>query len=430
MSIKFLTKEECTMKKPDFRVITGVVLALILVVGLVVGLNLKSNNKNDLVQKPDTSATEEVEENSSQVETQESEFIETEEIVSEIETETTMETEQETQESESESQAKPQQNNQQAVAPKPSGTQYYIRVNRLANCVTVYTKDAEGNYSIPVKAMICSVGLTDATPLGTYKIYQRYTWRLLFGNVYGQYAVRFYGSYLFHSVPYTRQTKDTLKEGQYNMLGQPASQGCVRLSVIDSKWIYDNCANGTPVEIYESEDPGPLGRPEAYKISENSPYKGWDPTDPDSRNPWKKGTVTITGVHDITVNQGETADLMVGVSATDVDGLPLEVKAEGNVDWNTPGQYVVTYTAIGVLRVPATLNVTVTVNAVQQPEPVPPIESETPTEPVPPAESETPSESQVETEVPEETEVPTETTTETVPQSETETTESEGNLIN
>ena len=24
----------------------------------------------------------------------------------------------------------------------------------------------------------------------------------------------------------------------------------------------------------------------AYKISENSPYKGWDPTDPDERNPW------------------------------------------------------------------------------------------------------------------------------------------------
>ena len=52
------------------------------------------------------------------------------------------------------------------------------------------------------------------------------------------------------------------------------------------KWIYDNCPSGTYVEIYDSEEPGPLGKPEAMKLDADSPNKGWDPTDPDERNPW------------------------------------------------------------------------------------------------------------------------------------------------
>ena len=62
--------------------------------------------------------------------------------------------------------------------------------------------------------------------------------------------------------------------------------GCVRLTVEDAKWIYDNCPSGTYVEVYDSDDPGPLGKPEAMKLDADSPNKGWDPTDPDERNPW------------------------------------------------------------------------------------------------------------------------------------------------
>ena len=77
---------------------------------------------------------------------------------------------------------------------------YYIKVNRQANCVTVYGLDAEGEYTIPFKVMVCSVGKDGATPLGVFKISSRYEWRLLFGDTYGQYSVRFNGHILFHSV--------------------------------------------------------------------------------------------------------------------------------------------------------------------------------------------------------------------------------------
>ncbi len=168
-----------------------------------------------------------------------------------------------------------------------SESPYYIKVNRTQNIVIIYTKDEYGGYTVPYKAMVCSVGLNDATPTGTYSTTDKYTWRLLSGNVYGQYATRITGHYLFHSVPYFTQSKSDLEYDEFNKLGQAASLGCIRLSVEDSKWIYDNCPKGTTVTIYDSTDPEPLEKPTPVRIDTTDSRKGWDPTDPDPSNPWK-----------------------------------------------------------------------------------------------------------------------------------------------
>ncbi len=165
---------------------------------------------------------------------------------------------------------------------------YYIRINRKQNCITVYTQDETGAYTVPYKAMICSTGLYNATPRGVYQISTKYRWRELYGNVYGQYATRIHGGVLFHSVPYYRKAQNALCTEKYNKLGQQASMGCVRLTVEDAKWIAENCPAGTTVEIYDDDDPGPLGKPEAIKIDTDNPNKGWDPTDPDEKNPWQE----------------------------------------------------------------------------------------------------------------------------------------------
>lgn len=163
---------------------------------------------------------------------------------------------------------------------------YYIKINRKQNCITIYTSDENGEYTVPYKAMICSTGLYNATPRGTFHLSTKYLWRELYGKVYGQYATRITGGVLFHSVPYYKKSKSALCTEKYNKLGQQASMGCVRLTVEDAKWIADNCPSGTTVEIYDDDDPGPLGKPEAALIDTDSPNKGWDPTDPDVENPW------------------------------------------------------------------------------------------------------------------------------------------------
>jgi lipoprotein-anchoring transpeptidase ErfK/SrfK len=163
---------------------------------------------------------------------------------------------------------------------------YFIRVNRKLNVVTVYMKDSEGNYTVPFKAMVCSVGLNNATPTGTFKTSTKYEWHALYANTFGQYAYRINGPIMFHSVPYYSENKDSLETEEYNKLGRAASLGCIRLSVSDAKWIIDNCPEGTTVEIYDSDNPGPFGKPMNINIDPGSKNAGWDPTDPDPSNPW------------------------------------------------------------------------------------------------------------------------------------------------
>ena len=168
---------------------------------------------------------------------------------------------------------------------------YWIKVNYSANTVTVYGKDAEGNYTVPVKAMVCSAGAS--TPKsGVYKTPQKARWGTLIGPSYGQYCTRITGQILFHSVPYLKRDGNTILEyWEYDRLGETRSLGCVRLTVADAKWLYDNCPLGTSVEFYSSAIPGPLGKPGAKKISGyDDSLRVWDPTDPDPNNPWRNQT--------------------------------------------------------------------------------------------------------------------------------------------
>ena len=170
-------------------------------------------------------------------------------------------------------------------AKTTSTAQYYIKINYTSNVVTIYTKDAEGNYTVPVKALVCSTGVATPTS-GVYKMSNKYRWHLLNGGVYGQYCTRITGHILFHSVPYSSNSPDSLKYTAYDKLGTKASAGCIRLTVQDAMWIYNNCSSGTYVEFYGTSDPGPLGKPSARKISSNVECRNWDPTDPDPKNPW------------------------------------------------------------------------------------------------------------------------------------------------
>ena len=103
---------------------------------------------------------------------------------------------------------------------------YRLTVNKGTNCVTVYEK--QGNNYVPIKAMICSVGANDGTPSGVFNTCAKYTWRPLFGNVYGQYATRINGNILFHSVYYKKTDPSSLKTVEYNKLGQAVSMGCTQ----------------------------------------------------------------------------------------------------------------------------------------------------------------------------------------------------------
>lgn len=222
---------------------------------------------------------------------------------------------------------------------------YLIKVNRACNTITIYEKDKKGTYTVPVKAMVCSVGTGNLTITGTFQTKAKYRWKLLMGDVYGQYATRIVKGILFHSVYYYENNNPaTLATKQYNKLGTAASHGCIRVSVADAKWIYDNCPVGTTVVVYDDKkNPGPLGKPEAIKITKAN---GWDPTDPDPKNPFLSIAPEIKGAKNLTVAQGEKLNLLKGITAFSATGTNITklIKVEGKVNNEVPGKYKITYT--------------------------------------------------------------------------------------
>ncbi|MBR1634793.1 MAG: L,D-transpeptidase family protein [Lachnospiraceae bacterium] len=154
---------------------------------------------------------------------------------------------------------------------------YELRVNTQACVVTVYAKDGDNGYTIPIKAFLCSPGANMATESGKWSIGQKYRFHTLFG-AYGQWSVRIHDGILFHSELYSSYgTNNTMNVTEYNKLGTAVSHGCIRLQCSSVKWIYDNCPTGTPVVIYRAENAGPLGKPELEKLPA---WHTWDPTDP------------------------------------------------------------------------------------------------------------------------------------------------------
>lgn len=241
---------------------------------------------------------------------------------------------------------------------------YLIKVNRVHNTVTIYEKDENGQYNKPVKAMVCSVGVKGSeTPLGTFQTQGKYRWKALMGDVWGQYSTRIVGGVLFHSVYYYEYNNPaTLATKQYNKLGQAASHGCVRLTVEDAKWIYDNCPLGTTVIIYDDKkSPGPLGKPKARKLAAGMT---WDPTDPNENNPYYDfKEPTLTGVRYRSIFWGKEIDLMDGVKATSSFGedITSDIIIKGKVNPYMAGEYKITYSVTDSLGNTAEKTVTVKV---------------------------------------------------------------------
>lgn len=253
----------------------------------------------------------------------------------------------------------------------PNTLPYMIKVNRAANCLTVYGKDEAGKFTVPVKAITVSCGKTVGdTPLGTYQTINEYKWRKMVDGTYSQYAYRIFGPILFHSVPYYSQAKNDLEWEEFNKLGSPASLGCVRMTVADSKWLMDHCPIGTLVTIYDdAANPGPLGKPDTIKIPADSPYKNWDPTDPDPANPWSLFAATIETPADKTVNviPGTTIDEIKATyfTAKDTCGNDISKKIviKGNYDLNVEGTYNLTVYVIDAIGSKAQVDITLNVKA-------------------------------------------------------------------
>jgi len=144
--------------------------------------------------------------------------------------------------------------------PVPTPIPYAITVDVNNQVTTVYGRDASGNYTVPVRQMICSTGMK-ATPsdVGVWVLNGRKARWCYFSKYYSyaQYWTRINAYIAFHSVIYSQVDYNALSTKSYNLLSSRASHGCIRLLVADAKWVYENIGEGVAVTITEDlpDDP-------------------------------------------------------------------------------------------------------------------------------------------------------------------------------
>lgn len=130
---------------------------------------------------------------------------------------------------------------------------YVVKVSTADQRVYVYGLDDNNEYTVLVRKMKCSTGRNETpTPKGTFEATTgpgaRWHYFKKF-DCWAQYAYYIEGDIMFHSVLYNEQN-GPVTQSSVNNLGRKASHGCVRLSVEDAKWLYQNCPAKTKIIVY------------------------------------------------------------------------------------------------------------------------------------------------------------------------------------
>ena len=130
---------------------------------------------------------------------------------------------------------------------------YVLKISIADQALYAYGLDDNNEHTVLVRTMKCSTG-KDATPTptGTFQsgtVPRRALALLQEVQVLGTVRLLYSGR---HPLPLGALQREggSPTQSSINNLGRKASHGCVRLSVEDAKWIYNNCPVNTKVVVY------------------------------------------------------------------------------------------------------------------------------------------------------------------------------------
>ena len=148
-------------------------------------------------------------------------------------------------------------------AYEPTPLPYFFEVDVANQAVKVWkynrsTKD----YSDLDRAFICATGTKRyPSPLGTFTLSGRRAAHCKFptwGGGEARWWTKITDEIAFHSVLYGDSSNDfSLKVSSFKGLGNRGSHGCIRLTVADAQWIYENAKAGMKVWIHDDAKADP-----------------------------------------------------------------------------------------------------------------------------------------------------------------------------
>lgn len=220
-------------------------------------------------------------------------------------------------------------------SPVPTPALYYFEVD-VANQVTKVWKydEATEGYTTLDRAFLCATGTTTyPSPIGTFTLSGRRAKYCEFPNWGGGQArwwTKINSEIAFHSVIYSDSSDiTTLKVGTLTGLGKRGSHGCIRLTVADAKWIYENAKAGMQVWIHDDAPSDPELR---YAVQ---------PGEYDSRAYAPKTTPTppVYTYDGTKIPEGEIRSLTVGSEGATVYWLQMKLREMGYFTGTVTGQY-------------------------------------------------------------------------------------------
>lgn len=192
---------------------------------------------------------------------------------------------------------------------------YIVSVHKNFSLAEVWSYTTDINKYQHEKSLKCSVGKKVKT--GMYNLKKTYSW-VKNGKNWHQYNTIYSKKGYLQSVSYKDKYPNTMKRSSYNSLGgEKHKDQSIYFSCDDAKWISSNAYR---IKLAINQD---------YKITYTAVIKptlakacGWDPTDPNKNNPYKKqknNQITF-GLKTVTIEKGHKVNYLDNIIAKDAKG--------------------------------------------------------------------------------------------------------------
>ena len=140
---------------------------------------------------------------------------------------------------------------------------YYLYVEKGSYTLTIYKADDRGEYTEVVGTYRIAHG-GNKTPAGIFTLGERDRWHDFPDGGTVQYATRYHERLYVHSPLYARDNAAQLWPRYYDGdhgIGGSNTGGCLRMVTEAARFIYENCAEGTTLEIVNGSPRGTTSDP-------------------------------------------------------------------------------------------------------------------------------------------------------------------------